>query len=263
MIYDLRFTICAVLGLILSTFVCQGQLTARVTPGYVFAEGERPTVGTLNQLGGPSIEITGTVDGSTGLSAGSVTGTILADSVVDDISLNYTNSSPRALQIKPYGITTNRIATNSIGAAHISSNVLATASGLSGGHGTQITLNINTNFFFITNNTVDLKRSVITQNSLPSSNVARTNGHGLGLIPSFIRVVIARTNGTEEIPIENVYASTNYLPVAHVSADDTAVYTTFHNGASNFFVRSAIGGSPTNLASITKGNFEVKIYARP
>lgn len=91
---------------------CVGQLTATVTPGYSFSDGERPTVGTLNQLGTPTVEIAGTVSGSVGLAAGTVSGVHLTDSVVDGRFTVYTNSTPRAITIARYqtilwGITTN------------------------------------------------------------------------------------------------------------------------------------------------------------
>jgi hypothetical protein len=75
------------------------DLVATVQPGYTFSAGEFPTTATLNELGQPTITISGTVSGSTGLTAGSVTGTLLADSVPDGIYLSYNASVPRQMTL--------------------------------------------------------------------------------------------------------------------------------------------------------------------
>lgn len=103
----------------------RAQLTAVVQPGYQFSAGERPTTGTLNLLGQPSITIQGTVSGSVGLAAKSVTGAILADSVPDGLTLDYNGANPRQLEVKASGISSNQVATNFFGA------------GIAGGGGTQ------------------------------------------------------------------------------------------------------------------------------
>lgn len=90
-------------------------LTATVTPGYTFSANERPTVGTLNELGFPTVLISGTVDGSTGLTAGSVAGNLLADSVPDGVTLNYNGGAPRQLQILPGGVSWMQFNTNGLG----------------------------------------------------------------------------------------------------------------------------------------------------
>ena len=84
-------------------------LTARVTPGYQFSASERPTTATLNLLATPTITIYGTVDGTTGLTPGSVTGSMLADSVRDGTSYGgtldwVTISGGRALQVQAAGL---------------------------------------------------------------------------------------------------------------------------------------------------------------
>lgn len=80
------------------------DLVATVQPGHTFATGERPTADTLNELGMPTITITGTVDGSTGLAAGSVTGTLLADSVPDGITIVWNGNTPRQLVVNTPGL---------------------------------------------------------------------------------------------------------------------------------------------------------------
>lgn len=81
-----------------------GDLTVTVVPGYQFGANELPTTDHLNLLGEPTISVTGTLDGSTSLSAGSVNGTLLADSVVDGITIGYNASVPRALRVLAAGI---------------------------------------------------------------------------------------------------------------------------------------------------------------
>lgn len=83
---------------------CVADLAVTVVPGYSFAPNEVPTTDHLNLLGEPTISVTGTLDGSTSLSAGSVNGTLLADSVVDGITIGYNASVPRALQVLAAGI---------------------------------------------------------------------------------------------------------------------------------------------------------------
>ena len=90
-------------------------LTATVSPGYQLSPGETPTYAKLNQLGQPSILISGTVDGTTGLTAGSVYGNLLADSVPDGISLNYNSASPRQLQVRTNGVSWTMLSTNVAG----------------------------------------------------------------------------------------------------------------------------------------------------
>jgi hypothetical protein len=94
---------------------CGATLTAIVSPGYQLSPGEVPTVATLNLLGMPTITISGTVDGTTGLTPGSVNGNLLADSVVDGLTLGYNADNPREMYVIAGGlINTNSalLATN-------------------------------------------------------------------------------------------------------------------------------------------------------
>jgi hypothetical protein len=84
---------------------CHADLVATVTPGYTFATGERPTTATLNLLANPSILISGTIGGTNaGLTAASVNGTHLADSVADEVTITWDGSSPRRLQTLTSGL---------------------------------------------------------------------------------------------------------------------------------------------------------------
>lgn len=96
----------------LALLPARGVLTVIIHPGYTFSSDENPTTDTLNQLGEPTAEISGTVDGSTGLTAGSVSGTLLSDDVPDGVTLDYNGSVPRQIEIMAQGVFTNNLNTN-------------------------------------------------------------------------------------------------------------------------------------------------------
>lgn len=106
-----------VLTLIALLAICpaRANLTVTVQPGYSFGPGEVPTIDNLNLLGQPTIAVTGTIDGSTSLAAGSVNGILLADSVVDGVTIGYNGNVPRGMQVLGQGIAgrglTNRTTT--------------------------------------------------------------------------------------------------------------------------------------------------------
>lgn len=91
-------------ALFASLAVALGQLTTTVQPGYSFAPGERVTAEKLNKLGQPTVGVAGTVSGTVGLAADSVTGTHLSSTVVDGITTEFNGSSPRAIKVKTSGI---------------------------------------------------------------------------------------------------------------------------------------------------------------
>jgi hypothetical protein len=107
-------------------------LQAIVRPGYVYGALERPTTSTLNRLGNPTIEITGTIDGTAGINAGTVTGTLLSDSV-PGTNLTYDGSSPRKLVIKNSGVGSNQL------------DSAISGFGLTGGGGAYLKVNIDSN----------------------------------------------------------------------------------------------------------------------
>jgi hypothetical protein len=147
--------------LALSALVIQSfaTLTATVTPGYVFGPTEIPSIASLNELGEPSITIAGTVDGTTGLTPGSVNGSLLANSVVDGITLDYNSASPRAIQVAPGGISTNQINVS-----------LFNGGGVVGGSGQYVMLWIDTNYFFLGTNSFANTNSVAPTNGVPTTN---------------------------------------------------------------------------------------------
>src|SRR5258708_37416 len=88
----------------LFNFFALATLTVTITPGYEYRVLTGPRAATLTVPGTPTATITGTVDGSTGLSAGSVSGTLLADSVPDGVTLHYNGASPRQLAVLSTGL---------------------------------------------------------------------------------------------------------------------------------------------------------------
>jgi hypothetical protein len=80
------------------------NLTVTVQPGYSFGSNEQVTIGKLNQLGQPTIGVFGTLDGSVSLAAGSVNGSLLADTVPDGLTLGYNGSTPRQLTVTSAGL---------------------------------------------------------------------------------------------------------------------------------------------------------------
>lgn len=110
------------------------DLTATVSPGYTFSANERPTVSALNRLGTPTITISGTLSGTNaGITAGSINGSMLAASVVDNDTINFTNSSPQAIAIKAEGVKAREL------------NRAVAGDGLLGGAGTNLSVNIDSN----------------------------------------------------------------------------------------------------------------------
>lgn len=100
----IKIILIQVLICLLAVWPVLANLTVTVQPGYTFSPGEVPTLDTLNLLGMPVLDVTGTLDGSTSLSAGSVNGILLADSVVDDVTIGYNSNVPRGMQVIGAGI---------------------------------------------------------------------------------------------------------------------------------------------------------------
>jgi len=183
-----------------------GQLTASVQPGYVFAPGERPTTATLNQLGQPTISIAGTVSGTVGLAAGTVTGTHLANSVPDGVTIQFNTASPRQLQIVPAvggsggGVSETNISSAALGA------------GLAGGSGTKLTVtNLVANELRLTTNTIVAGVVSGLNQTVPGSEVRI--GAGLGIVSGALVVTNASVLVTNGGPGSAVTFTTN-VPVS-------------------------------------------------
>lgn len=161
--------------LVLAAQSSRADLSATVYPGYTFSSGERPTTSTLNRLGLPSIIISGTIGGTnSGLAAGSVNGTMLSDGVVDGATIDYTNSSPRALRVKP----------NSLGLFQLDTTIFGP--GLVVGT-TNVGLNIDTNIFSInaTNSQLTIEnlanKVILGTSSILGTDATSTNAMSLAV----------------------------------------------------------------------------------
>lgn len=278
-IYDLRFTI----GLLLaSSFILHpssvhADLTVTVTPGYVFGSNERPSTATLNRLGAPTIGISGTIGGTNaGIAAGSVNGAHFSDSVVDDRTLDFTNSSPRALRIKAEGVGNRELSTAIAGP------------GLAGGNGTSLSVNVDgltvkTNGdtlyvpfdqsqFHTNGGVVTLSNFVSIEYSFAPGASIGTNHH-LPTTPTLWHwVMVCKTNEFgyrvgDELSISSWYGTDN----------DVNLETSFVSGASTTNVFLTVPNSPTfpEFALATRNrtngtrvfpntnNWKAKAYARP
>ena len=176
----------------LATGPALATLTATVSPGYTFSTGETPTTAKLNLLAQPTITISGSVDGSTGLTAGSVTGNLLADSVPDGVSLGWNGSSPRALYVITLGLVDNQ------GGIIASNNYLR--------------LLVDTNYFQLSTNTIagastppGTNRLTLVAGSLKDTNISASAAIQVS------KLSFANTNLTGQTKL--LVSDTNDVPV--------------------------------------------------
>lgn len=234
-----------------------GQLTATVTPGYQFGDTERPTVDTLNQLGQPSIAISGTISGSVGLTAGSVTGTHLAASVVDGVTVTFTNTTPQAIKIKDSGVSTNQISTNIAGL------------GLSGGGGSALAVSCDTNIFSVATDELRLRTLVVTNMSIPAAATVINSTHGFTNAMAS-RAVLVCTNSDlgysigDEVDLLFV-TRTNFVQVHQLANDATKVYLMLASasGAGTSTAWQMRRRDTALFADLATNKWLIKIYARP
>ena len=147
----LKFILAMICAWLLAVAPCGAVLTVQVTPGYAFGPDETPTTDHLNALGQPTVNVTGTLDGSTSLAAGSVNGILLADSVPDNISLQYNASVPRNLQVLSAGVASWGLTNDGTTTLRIAFNPsLAWANQTNGLGGTNVLLSVNTNWVYST-----------------------------------------------------------------------------------------------------------------
>lgn len=268
------------------------DLTATVSPGYTFGSSERVNSTKLNLLGLPTITITGTLDGTNaGISAGSINANMFANSVVDNASLDYTNSSPQALRIKSAGVKVRELSSDVAG------------SGLAGGSGSALSVNVDDAGIAITNDVLTLKTNLnpnylgVASNSVvigSSTNrgvavdlavLARmlaTNGftsasyslsagavanvaHSLGVTPSVVRwVLVCDTtdngfNPGDECDPGTFSISNDNNPAFAWGANGTNVFFSMNSSGTMFGI-SKSGGTES---SFTPSRWQAKCYARP
>lgn len=279
-------------------FSAWAELTAVVAPGYTFASGERPDTAKLNRLGNPTITITGTLSGTNaGISAGSINANMFSASVVDDATLDFTNSSPQALRIKAAGV----------GAREISSAIAGP--GLTGGSGAILTNNVDGVTLIITNDVVTLATNppafiAWTTNTLLGASTFGTNAqlsvspafaintnslnlrqfttaalgltnaglvistnHALGAVPTQVRAVLVCLGADglfdagDEIDLATVANTQTSVP-AIIVANSTSIKvwcSAFYD--SNVYLSNL--GSPSGTVYLTGSKWAVKVYARP
>ena len=147
----LKFGVAMICAWVLATAPAGAVLTVQVTPGYAFGPDETPTTDHLNALGQPTVEVTGTLDGSTSLAAGSVNGILLADSVPDGISIQYNAAVPRNLQVLSAGVASWGLTNDSTTTLRIAFNSsLAWDSRTNVSGGTNVLLSVSTNWVYQT-----------------------------------------------------------------------------------------------------------------
>ena len=268
------------------------ELTAIVSPGYTFGSSERVNSTKLNQLGLPTISIVGTLDGTNaGISAGSINANMFANSVVDNASLDYTNSSPQALRIKSAGVKVRELSSDVAG------------SGLAGGSGSALSVNVDDAGIAITNDVLTLKTNLnpnylgvasnsvvigsstnrgvavdlavlarmLATNSFTSAEYSLASGsvadtaHGLSGTPSVVRWVLLCKSAEWGYSVGDEIG-----PDALVISGDWPVFTYGANSTNVFMVAASSSifiYSKTNPAagyqSLTAGNWRAKCYARP
>lgn len=277
---------------VLAASVAWAELTATVSPGYTFATGERPTTSTLNRLGNPTILISGTLDGTNaGISAGSINANMFAANVVDNVSIDFTNSSPQALRIKSAGV----------GVREISSAIAG--SGLAGGSGSVLSVsvddagiaitndvltlktNLNPNYLGVASNSVvvgtstnrgvamgvDVFAKVLKTNSFVSSDFTLSAGlvantaHGLGVRPSVVRWVFVAANANAGYSagdeVDAACFNTTFPQTAAVfGANETNVWLALSTTTLQGYNKTnpAVG-----FTSLTASDWRARCYARP
>ena len=269
----------------------RGDLTITATPGFVFSDtaSGRPTVANLNRALNFTYSITGTIGGTNaGLAAKSVSGTMLMDSVVDNSTVEFDGSSPRAIRVKDAGITSAKL------------DAAIAGLGLGGGAGSPLSNKVDGITLSITNDVLTLGTNI----PLSYMNVTDTNAwafytnlqglvtftttsavsgksagasintaHSLGFRPSSVWGTITCTTSDlnyaigDELPVSALtFASgasfgENRGPAVFVGANSTNVFLVQSVASTLLYMTDkSSGGLP---AAITPGRWTYKIYARP
>lgn len=271
------------------------DLTISGTPGFVFSDtaSGRPTVANLNRALNFTYAISGTIGGTNaGLAAKSVSGAMLMDSVVDNSTVEYNSSSPRAIRVKDAGI----------GVSQLSSAVAGP--GLTGGSGVPLTNNVDGSTLMITNDVVTLGTNInpsflaasnnfvlvgtasnkvvavplaqfatnfagqitftVTNQSLAAGSIYNA-AHSLGVTPGFVRWVIVMGSTTElgylegdEVDLANA-SQTAANPMFGYGANTTNVWLVVDSVVAVNINNKSTGAR----ALITASRWKAKCYIRP
>lgn len=273
------------LALLLATLPVWADLTVTVYPGYQFSAGERPTTDTLNLAARPTVAVSGTLGGTNvALGANTVTGTMLSDTVADDVTLDWNGSTPRALEIKAAGVNTNQVNTNLFAGAIAGGGGYAVTSRVDGVtitiNGTnQLSLQTNIPISYISNfnATVQSLATVIVTNyantnifttgeyALSNGLIADTN-HGLAALPSLVNwVLVCKTNNAGFVVGDEV--SVNAF--TDTSGDNFCAFAGGANSTNVFLTSTAVTGlkvaskAGAGRVSVTAADWKAKGYARP
>lgn len=178
------------------------ELSTVVVPGYTFSAGERLTLEKLNLAARPSVYVTGTVDGSNALSAGSVFPVHLAPSVAGS-NLTYTASG---LVIANAGVGVNQFSSAALGL------------GLTGGSGSTIRTAVDTNTITWAGNLLSVGAGLSNANL---SATAAVEVSKLASVPDTL--VGAASGGNIHIGLGNYFSivGTNLVPTIWSTNFDT------------------------------------------
>lgn len=275
------------------------DLAVSATPGFVFSDtpSGRPTVANLNRALNMTYAITGSIGGTNaGLSAGSVNGTMLMDSVVDNVTVQFVGS-PRGIEVIDGGINIDQInsaiaglglgggsgaalsnktdnvtitITNDVLTLHTNipvSYVKWTTNTILGAstYGTNTALSLSSDFRLETN-TLSVVYSTFISGEYAfdiAGSIVSTN-HSLGTTPSYVRaVLVCKTNDLswvvgDEVGLESVYNS-----AGGTSFNITATATQIKLIGNVASASHAMIKSDGNGQNITTVRWRLKIYARP
>lgn len=273
----------------LQTPDCFADLTVTGSPGFIFSDTSagRPTTANLNRALHFTYAIGGTVGGTNANIAQNSIGGDKLVTTFPGTNLTWDGNSPRKLVIANDGVNILQLHTNVAGL------------GLSGGAGTALRVNVDTNTVTITNDVLTLNLTGFTNlvnilatnvaqwavtnytdtNSFVSANTTfpvrggtRIFAHGLATLPSFVRAVLVcvtndaatdyeTTDGEIEAAAAMTMFGDGFHPQFTVRATATNVYVLRSTYNNGFYLPNMDTGFMTAATDVS--NFKLKIYARP
>lgn len=279
-------------ALLLNPLALRADIIATVYPGYVLSDGETITVDILNQLGTPTVSVTGTLGGTNvAIGANTISGTMLTDTVVDGTTITFNASAPRALQVPStalgmglYGGSgatihvkpdKSTVTTNSSGqlalVAYANSVMGATT------NATPTPTNLVLSPYFTTqgnatNYTLAPVQFISTNINVIPDGTNVNFPHGLGTTPAWVRVVMLCTTADtatgyavgDEIPSDLFTTGDVSGALSHafgVICNSSNVCIIRNGVATLQTMRKTTGITYTTVTS--SSNWRLKIYARP